>query len=51
MGKWEGLRVGKEARVEGGKKREGLRVRKIGGYGWGKRGKGKGGIIGKDGKG
>jgi hypothetical protein len=28
-----------------------LRVRKIGGYGWGKRGKGKGGIIGKDGKG
>ena len=50
MGKWEGLRVGKGARVEGGKKREGLRVGKMGGYEWGKGGKSKGGIIGKGGK-
>ena len=49
MGKKGRTKVGK--RVEGGQKREGLRVGNMGGYGWEKGRKGKGGIIGKDGKG
>ena len=60
MEKREGLRVGKGGRVrvmvgkmgrtKGGKRGQGLKVGKMGGYGWGKGGKSKGGIIGKEGK-